>query len=457
MTETQMDPRVNTFGRTMGDPDGPDVFVASLGQEVPTFVDERKDLLPKNNKSGTFKRLNYHIPFKMRGTYKPEWLPHDYAEHMGMAGEIRTNFAGLVLCSATSKGSGEACAALAVNRANVCRNHGGALHPADKKMSIETLAEVPKDRIENLNRVQKFLQGFLPVEELTEEEVVGGFVFTDDGRKVTNSKLGVKFQQQVVRELHRRMNQFMQMKLPTMLQRVADIAESDVAEPETSLKAAIWLSERQMGKTPEVVISHVTGAPYETLLDRVESGSREDYRKSVESSRGQGQPLSITGGSGTPGVYTDDGQPLDVFEVDDGEEDPDVDEDFLLGKLVGGENVGSEGNSVRAPGVFHDGGSTDGGDSEGSSHSRALELEAKAKRAKEIIAARKKAQKRRYAARAQGASTVTNMAWLPYFKKNMVMRSGKMVQEGWRCLLVCPDDQNERMLAKIAADDNETS
>lgn len=76
------------------------------------------------------------------------------------------------------------------------------------------------------------MQGFLKVEDLTDEEIVGAYVLTEDGRRYSNKKMGVKFQQQMVRELHARMNQFMQMKLPTMLKRVADIAESDIVEPD---------------------------------------------------------------------------------------------------------------------------------------------------------------------------------------------------------------------------------
>jgi len=410
--------------KTMGDADGPDVFVASLGREVPTYIDPRVDLILNKRTAAVFKRLDYHIPFKMRGNYKPEWLPHEYAEHMGKAGEIRVNMQGFVLCSSRTKGTGELCGSLAVNRTNVCRNHGGALHPADKKLSAENILECPPDRVDNLDRVQRFSQGFLKIEDLTDEEITGGYVMMDDGRPINSAKLGIKIQQNLVRELHRRMNSFMQMKLPTMLKRVADIAESDIAEPETSLKAAIWLSERQMGKTPEVIISHVTGAPY--------------------------------------GVYSENGEPLDVFEVDDGEEDPEVDESFLLGNVAGSESVGFEGNDVRVHGFLNDGRSDNGGPSSrdqdtGSALSAAEALEAKAKKAKEIIAARKKAQRRRFAARATGATTTQDMWWLPHFKKNMIYRSGKFVQEGWRCLLVCPDDQSERMLAKIEADANEST
>lgn len=447
-------PRPEMPKTTMGDPDGPEVFIPSLGREVPTYIDPRVDLITNKRTAAIFKRLSYHVPFKLRGIYKPEWLPHDYAEHMGEAGEIRTNFEGFVMCSETSKASGgDKCGNLAVNRTNVCRNHGGALHPADKKfgggaiMTASVIANNP-ERVAALDRTQKFMQGLLAVEDLTDDEITGAYVLTDDGRPVSNTKLGVKFQQMMVKELHRRMNNFMQMKLPTMLKRVAEIAESDIVEPETALKAAIWTAERQMGKTPEVLIHAQTGAPYESILDRLESGSRDAYRKSVESQRVENAQLEIgTGGSGTPGVYSEDGEPLDVFEVDDGEEDPDDGEgnsrdadaaaDFV--RIRPGDESRTDDESGHGSGE--------------SSYSRATELEEKAAKAKRIIAERKKAQKRRYAARAQGATQLNDMWWLPIFKDRIVQRGGKKVKMGRICTLVCPDDQNERTLAKIAAQD----
>lgn len=428
---------------TMGDPDGPLAFVASLGMEVPTYIDPREDLIGPDVKKGTFKRLTYHVPFKLRGIYKPEWLPHEYGEHMGKAGEIRTNLSGHVMCSAESKASGGPCGNLAVNRTNVCRNHGGALHPADRKMSAENFTPAPEGRVEALTRPQQFMQGFLKVEDLTDEEIVGAYVLTEDGRRYSNKKMGVKFQQQMVRELHARMNQFMQMKLPTMLKRVADIAESDIVEPETAFKAAVWMAERQMGKTPDVLITAQTGAPYESIFESIESGSREDYRKSIASSRGEGQPLALT--ERAPGVYSEDGEPLDVFEVDDGEADPDY-EGFLSGD-TGASDDGEWGDRNATARITQD-------VQERGALSAAEDLDAKKKRAQEIIDARKRAQRRRFAARATGATTVTDMWWLPKFKRRKVMRNGKMVEEGWICTLVCPDDQNERTLAKIEAQTN---
>lgn len=423
---------------TMGDPDGPMVFIATLGQEVPTFIDPREDLVIDKKTLATFKRLSYHIPFKLRGTYKPEWLPDGVAEHMIESG-VRTNFQGFVMCSEKSaRNGGGQCGNLAMNRSGFCRNHGGALHPADKKVHADNLMNAPADRVENLTRVQKFLQGFLKVEDLADEEILGAYILSDDGRPVSNKKLGVKFQQQMVKELHARMNQYMQMKLPTMLKRVAEIAESDIVEPEVSFKAAVWMAERQMGKTPEVLIHAQTGAPYESILDSIESGSRDDYRKSVESQRGAGQPLAIEG-SHTPGVYSEDGEPLDVFEVDDGEADPTYEGFLVRTERTGGDELGGEERGVSRLG------------SEDNSLSRADSLEQKAKRAKDVIEARKKAQKRRFAARATGATSLNDMWWLPSFKKRMVMRKGTMIHEGWTCKLVCPDDQSQALLAKMAA------
>ena len=140
---------------TLGDPDGPDEFIPTLGIVVPTFVDPRNDLVP-SHAQGKFKRLQHHIPFKMRGNFRVSDWPDEYQRTV--ARTVRTDMEGYVQCHGISAG-GLHCKARAVNRSHFCRNHGGALHPADKKISGMTLAPMSEDRIQNLDRVQKFMQG----------------------------------------------------------------------------------------------------------------------------------------------------------------------------------------------------------------------------------------------------------------------------------------------------------
>lgn len=55
-------------GVTYGDADGPDIFIPEFGFMVPSFVDPRIDLIPEGSLK-RFKRVSYHVPFKMRGFF----------------------------------------------------------------------------------------------------------------------------------------------------------------------------------------------------------------------------------------------------------------------------------------------------------------------------------------------------------------------------------------------------
>src|ERR1700759_1047753 len=186
-------------GTTLGDADGPYEFIPCLGQEVPTFIDPRHDL--SDPRSVNFKKLWFHVPFKMRGIYKPEQLPDIYKAQY--ASSIRVDLQGYVLCNeitANGENAGKKCSARAKNRSGMCAAHGGGLHPADKKMSGETA--VIESRVDRLDRAQKVMQGLLPVEDLTDDEIMGGYVEREDGVKVPSFKLGKRWQTELSSELN---------------------------------------------------------------------------------------------------------------------------------------------------------------------------------------------------------------------------------------------------------------
>lgn len=78
---------------------------------------------------------------------------------------------------------------------------------------------------------------------------------------------------------------FLQTKTASMLNVMVDIAESDLVEPADRIKAAQWVAERTMGKTPDVIIHGKVDAPYEAIFESIDAGSREDYRQKVTSTR----------------------------------------------------------------------------------------------------------------------------------------------------------------------------
>ena len=386
-------------GVTFGDADGPDTFVDSLGIIVPTFLDPRDDLIPP--KARGYKRVRHHIPFKMRGYFKPNDWPEIYRQQI----KFNVDVEGFVICTGTNK-AGNKCSNLAANRTPFCRNHGGGLHPLDKKMSIKTVNDAPLERVAGLDRPQRFMQGFITVEELADEEIQGMFIFNDAGQKVRSTALGVKIHQQIAQELHRRLNRYLQTKTASMLEVMVNIAESELVEPADRIKAAQWVAERTLGKTPDVIIHGRTEQPYESIFQAIDAGSRQDYREKIGSTR-----LELGG------------EPDEIFDVEVIEEPEHSDPE--------GNSSGETDSSSRHP----DPGS-------GVEYARAVsDRRDEASREQELKKARSKAKQRRYAARAVGATNTQDMQWLIEWK---FLPTGN-----FRMKLVCPDDQTAARLDKV--------
>lgn len=396
--ESDLDKKV-----TYGDADGPDLFIDQLGIVVPTFIDPRTDLIPRQAKS--CKRVSHHIPFGMRGFFKFEDWPEDYRHTVSN----QVDDDGFVLCAGTTR-NGNKCSSKAVNRTQFCRNHGGGLHPLDKKISMQNVVEVPKDRIAQLTRVQRFLQGFIPIEEISDEEIQGMFIYEDDGTKVKSITLGIKIHQQIAQELHKRLNRFLQTKTASMLAVMVDIAESELVEPADRIKAAQWVAERTLGKTPDIIIHGKTEAPYEAIFETIDAGSREDYRTQIASTR-----LDV-------GRNHD---PIFDAEVVEEPEDSGVYEDHRR-EAEGGSGDSDHGSSLEYAGHLD---------------ARHENID----RQQEIKKARAKAKQRRYAARAVGATTTHDLPWIIEWKFN----SSGSNAGCYRMLLVCPEDQTPTRLAKV--------
>lgn len=370
-------------GLTYGDADGPIIHVVTLDMDVPTFLDPREDLIPVSSR-GKFKRLNYHVPFAMRGDFKPEDWPEQYAAHV----DYRVDMAGYVLCTGINK-SKEVCGARAVNRTHFCRNHGGALHPADKKMSGMNVQPLPVERAFIIDRVQQFMQGILTPDELADDEVKGQFVRNDAGIPVSTAKLGMKFQAILNKELLVRMNNYIKSKAPRAIEVMYEVADSDVYEAADRVKAAQWLAERVIGKVPDVTLhGEINDTPFSNIITNLESGSRADYRKTLEIESGRVGEVSETSRSNN--TY------LDAEIVLDDEE-----------------NVNDAGEVLRQEEEDR------AGDNNVSESFERIVNEREDRKA-EIKAARdriKKAKSRRYAARATGADALAATPILLQFKE----------------------------------------
>jgi hypothetical protein len=436
-------------GVTMGDPDGPFRFIETLGCEVPTYVDPRPDLVAVRLKPGSFKHVDYHVPFQLRADFRPEQWPLEY--YQKVRGTVRVNSEGFTLCSAVAKATGQPCQGKAVNRTHFCRNHGGSLHPADKKLSVKTIGGadgVPQDRVDKLDRVQKFMQGFLPVEELDDDELTGNFVRTNAGNPIKGKALGIKFEQLMSKELHRRLNEYLKSKAPRMLEVMYEIADSDLVEPADRIKAAQWIAERVIGKTPEVLVHTTTEKPYEGILDNIQSGSREDYRKKVASSR----PLEL--GDGSSSV-------LDV-EVDDdslGSDDEafadmveDSEHNGFYDNVSGSINNRSASQSEFVPeGFVESDDSFDDGDvvvvGGFEVLSKADDLSSKREEARNARDRLKKAKARRYAARAVGGTSSSD---LPLLIEWIVISNVASPDFGkFKMRLILPNDITEAVVERV--------
>jgi hypothetical protein len=404
-------------GTTYGDPDGPSRYIDTLDCEVPTYIDPRIDLISKHHgRDKAFKRVDYHVPYQMRGDFKVGHWPKEI--QMKYGAEARTDLEGYVLCFGLTL-AGIPCKGRATNRTLFCPSHGGALHPADKKMASMSTQPIPADRVANLDRVQKFMQGFLDPWDLNDDEIQGGYVRNSDGFPVRGQKLGAKFQAILAKELHRRLNEFLQSETSDMLHVMVNIAKNELYEAADRIKAAQWVAEKTMGKAPDVLVHSTQDAPYVSILDSLESGSREDYRKAITSSR------------------VEDGSPYEIIdaqiEPDHGYLDP-----------MDSEVVSAQSSAKQESGD---------GESDVLAHARSVQQTREDKQS--AVKRIKKAKQRRFAARAVGATSLTAIPWLVEFlpfDRDDRGRSRVCAEKdavGFKMKLYPPDKQTPALLDRL--------
>lgn len=408
-------------------PDGDEVYIDFLGFSVPSFVDPRYDLVQPGNVKDN-KRLGHHVPLALRGPFRPDDLP----ERSLWTGEI--NEEGYCVCTGRRK-DGLPCRADAINRSQFCGHHGGALHPADKKMTKLPTGIFPDiAQARKLTRSQKVMMGIIPVDELGDDEIQGLFVYDDDGRKVKSRKLSEKIHSSMVKEMMTRSQDYMQSSLPSMLKVVKEIAEDPLNEAGDRLKAAVWMAERSIGKTPDVIIHGKTDQPYEQIFTNLEITSRDEYRRAIESGN------IIEGEIITDG---DNGQNRNNFqsartatESVPGSTDLSAGMDFSGTRLVGGDENGDSDSDGISPAA-----------------QRAKDIEERKRQLQDKRARRdliQKAKNRRFSARAQGLKSIDDIPWLVEFRP--IGKLGHFSAKLWP-----PDQVTPEIADRIATADSLTS
>lgn len=246
--------------KTVGTPNGPEKFIPEFGCSVPTFVE------PPGGKN---KALTYHVPFIMRGDFRPTDLANYDSKKT-----YRTDELGRVLCYAVTK-SENPCRRRAVNRYPRCDIHGGRLHPLDKVVDTESGSN--DQETQALSRYKQYLAGQITVDDLDDEELASCGFRAINGTIYKPRNVPRELVQAFTKAVFDRATQELRANVVRAAQTMAEIMQDKTVEPDVRLKAATTLIERNLGKTPTVV--QITGQqPWEEIFDGIASGTRESSR-----------------------------------------------------------------------------------------------------------------------------------------------------------------------------------
>ena len=395
----------------MGDPDGPLRFIKSLGMEVPTYISPRIDLQTQYRSAGAHVCVDYHIPPDCRGVYVPTQLAdYDPDTHYPLTDKHKVRCGGL-------KPDGQICQKAARNRTGFCSNHGGSLHPADKLFASER-GIMPSDPTK-LTRLQKVEMGMIAVRELTDEEIAKQQVRNDDGTfSKTTPVLAARIIAQMRQEFFERADRFVRENALDLMEEMRKIAMSNVAEDKDKIQAITWLTERALGKTPDVLITNKTDAPFDQLMGDVVGGSREAFRNQS----GLAQPQ-------TPG-----GVPTFFGEEDDDEDESPNPEPLPLGwcKECGtncdGMHVVLGSEKTVSPELLSGANDATTGQVESRSpmdqDSGVVDIAKARKEAKDRI---RRHRNRKYAAKAQGKTDINDL-WFDIEFKDYHLKSGTVTR-----------------------------
>lgn len=228
----------------VGTADGPMRYIDALDSAVPTFTTSSKGC------------LTYHVPLEFRGDYTPKDLCN-----YDPSFKYRTDAYGKALCTGVAVSSGVYCGKRAMNRSPFCDMHGGRLHPFDKIKRDEKPEE-------DLTRYEQFKRGIITVDDLEDDELAACAFRSKNGKLYAPKNMPRELMQEFNKALYRRADIEMKKHTVDSVKAVAEIMQSTAVEPEVRLKAATFLIERNLGKTPQV-IAFQSAAPWEEVFDDI--------------------------------------------------------------------------------------------------------------------------------------------------------------------------------------------
>lgn len=253
-------------GRTIGLPDGPPAWHAEFGCTVGTFVTRHANL--DDPLYQTKPCLMFHVPHHFRGPYRPDELGNFDPDV-----DYRVDHTGMMLCEAVirrkqSPNDGKECRRKAANRQPRCESHGARLHPLDK-----TGANINFKDPALMTRMELLQAGYIDVEDLSDEELRNGVASKGKHVRITKD-----LYQKITQRHFARAQELLQEGLLPAVQALNHIAQGSAYEPADRIKAATYIIERVMGKTPDVLITKEVKEPWQQLVAGVATISREESR-----------------------------------------------------------------------------------------------------------------------------------------------------------------------------------
>lgn len=282
-----------------------------------------------------------------------------------------------------------------------------------------------KHGIKIRNRADRFIAGLVDPAELTYDELVGGYILLEDGTKYWSVDFDKRSSTRFATELTKRLNRMIKEKASRSIEIIFDIADSDLVEPADRLKAATWLAERVIGKTPEKIELKLESAPYEEIEANIGGGSREAHRAKAIGSAIDAEIIDV------------DDEPYDEISEVESEASELLVDDVSEQQVVVEQ---SEQHLVRSRRV-------DSSDDANSAESVADAKVDKKQAAQDLKKRVAEAKKRRYAARAVGATSLDAVGW---------KIDWRVTQEGLRACLVPPVAFTPDRLTTIRINDEQT-